>query len=152
MGLTLALEGASIEGGGISAKAALSSLMAVSTWALSLFDSETYPRLDVLLATTTARDSPRRGAAVTRGLEPSRPADLRAQFAMLLAIMVMVFAGTRFQSRPVRRKRREKKGVVLAGEARNLSLTVGSAIGDKPQPANPALSLAEKTASAFGIV
>lgn len=79
----------------MSMKSFLSSLMAVSTWALSLLDSETYPRPCWRLAMMAARDRPRRGAAVTRGLEPRRPADLKAHDAMLLAMVLSELTVTR---------------------------------------------------------
>lgn len=54
IGLTFMLgEEASSDAGGMSTKSFLSSLIAVSTRALSLLDSVTYPRLPLLLVAAT---------------------------------------------------------------------------------------------------
>lgn len=98
MGLTAAFEGAPICGGGMSAKSFLSSLMAVSTLALSFLVSVTYPRRAVrrdFATTRAARGRPRRGAAATAGLaltEPRRLADLRAHDARLAMAAVVMMA------------------------------------------------------------
>lgn len=60
--------------------------MAVSTRALSLFDSVTYPRRADAEALTAAQGSRRREPAATEGLQPKRLADLNtldARLAML---------------------------------------------------------------------
>lgn len=90
IGLTLALDGVSIDGGGISAKSFLSSLMAVSTRALSGLDSVTYRRLateDLEAVAATARGSWRRGAATPAAGAPRRLDDLRAEDTRL-AMMI----------------------------------------------------------------
>lgn len=78
----MAFDGVSTAGGGISAKSFLSSLMAVSTRALSGLDSVTYRRLlateDLDAVVATARDRLRRGAATTAEDEPTRPEDRSA--------------------------------------------------------------------------
>lgn len=68
-------------------KSFLSNLIAVSTCACCFFVSVTYARLaPARLATITARGTARRGAAATAAPEPSRPADFKAEDAMLAMI------------------------------------------------------------------
>jgi hypothetical protein len=93
MGLTFALEGMPISGGGMSAKSFLSSLMAVSTRALSRLLSLTYVRREPALRTVAeaaACDNLRNGAVVTEELEPSREADLSAEDVRLAMMPPMM--------------------------------------------------------------
>lgn len=118
IGLTLALEG--VPGGGISAKAVLSSLIAVSTWALSLLVSVTYPLCDVSLATAAVR-AIRRGATVRREpeLKLTRPAERRAQEAILEDMM----DGNEFLAVARTKKKRRAKPV---GEEDKKRIPVGT--------------------------
>lgn len=84
IGLILAFDGASIDGGGISTKSFLSSLMAVSTRAWSGFDSFTYDLLAGPIATRAPLEAP------TTERRPRRPAVLNA-FDERLAMVVLLW-------------------------------------------------------------
>lgn len=84
IGLILAFDGVSIDGGGISTKSFLSSLMAVSTRAWSGFDSFTYDLLVGPIATRAPLEAP------TTERRPRRPAVLNA-FDERLAMFVLLW-------------------------------------------------------------
>ena len=96
MGLTLTLLGASVMGGGMSAKSFLSSLMAVSTLALSAFVSVTYRLLPMTaagLATAAALGNLSERKEDAAELQPRRLVERSAVDAKLCMIVLCVYDG-----------------------------------------------------------